>query len=259
MKVFIQKFRYSIISILAVMTFLVFWQAGSALSWLNPKFFPSVEVIIATFRGLLHDGYNGVSLYYHLWSSMKRLLIALFFGFFTAVPLGLLSGMNQTINAILNPFIHFYRALPPLAYYTLLVLYFGIGDSSKIVLLALNAFAPLYIATVFSVQQIPKERLNGVRTLGAKGVDLFLSVIFPSCLPEILNGFRTSIGVAYATMVAAEMVAAESGIGWMVLDASKYVRYDVVYVGIIIMGVIAVFIDYIIQKMIKKLSPWNDL
>jgi len=88
---------------------------------------------------------------------------------------------------------------------------------------------------------------------------LFLSVIFPSCLPEILNGFRTSIGVAYATMVAAEMVAAESGIGWMVLDASKYVRYDVVYVGIIIMGVIAVFIDYIIQKMIKKLSPWNDL
>ena len=258
MALFLQKRKYTIISIAAVVIFVVFWQLGSVNSWFNPKFIPPIKEVINTFKVLMKEGYNGFALGFHLWSSMRRLLIALFFGFIIAVPVGLLAGMSKTVNAILNPFIQFYRALPPLAYYTLLVLWFGIGDTSKIVLLALNAFAPLFISTVFSVQQIPQERLNGVRTLGSKGPDLFFNVIFPSCLPEILNGFRTSIGVAYATMVAAEMVAAESGIGWMVLDASKYVRYDVVYVGLIIMGIIAIFIDVIVQAIIRRVSPWNN-
>jgi taurine transport system permease protein len=87
---------------------------------------------------------------------------------------------------------------------------------------------------------------------------LFIHVIFPSCLPEILTGLRTAVGVAYATMVAAEMVAAISGIGWLVLDASKYVRYDIVYFGIIIMGAIAILIDAVIRLVIKKATPWSQ-
>lgn len=258
MAVFLQRNKYTAISVIAVILLILFWETGSVFSWFNPKFIPSIHDVLATFGDLVKNGYNGMSLGYHLWSSMRRLLIALLIGFVIAVPVGLIAGMSKMVNAILNPFIQFYRALPPLSYYTLLVLWFGIGDVSKIVLLELNAFAPLYLATVFSVQQIPQERLNGAKTLGSHGPDLFFHVILPSCLPEILNGFRTSVGVTYATMVAAEMVAADSGIGWMVLDASKYVRYDVVYVGIIIMGVIAVAMDVIIQSVIRKVSPWNE-
>ena len=94
--------------------------------------------------------------------------------------------------------------------------------------------------------------------MGSNGIDLFYHVIFPSCLPQILTGLRTAVGVAYATMVAAEMVAAVSGIGWLVLDASKYVRYDIVYFGIIIMGAIAILIDALIRMIIRRVTPWTQ-
>lgn len=258
LKDFVFKHKYTLISVAAVLVLLILWEMGSIFSWFNPKFIPNMSTVWSSFLNTLENGYNGFSLWEHLWSSMRRLLIAVFFAFMIAVPLGLLAGSNPVIHAIVDPFIEFYRALPPLAYYTLLVLWFGIGDMSKIVLLTLNAFPPIFIPTVFSVSQIPRDRINGARSLGSSGVDLFVSVVFPSCLPDILTGLRTAVGSAYATMVAAEMVAAVSGIGWLVLDASKYVRYDIVYFGIIIMGAIALLIDAVIRQIIKRLTPWSQ-
>ncbi|MCD8355338.1 MAG: ABC transporter permease [Clostridia bacterium] len=255
---FIYKHKYKLISVAAVVVLLILWELGSIFGWFNPKFIPPISSVWSAFTDTLANGYNGYSLGAHLWASMRRLLIAIAVAFIIAVPLGLLAGANKVVHAILDPFIEFYRALPPLAYYTLLVLWFGIGDMSKITLLTLNAFAPIFISTVFSVEQIPQDRINGARSLGSNGVDLFLNVIFPSCLPQILTGLRTAVGVAYATMVAAEMVAAVSGIGWLVLDASKYVRYDIVYYGIIIMGAIAILIDAVIRLIIKRVTPWTQ-
>lgn len=251
------RHKYRIISVVSVLVLILFWEVGSVLHWFNPKFIPSISSVWAAFTNVLENGYNSYSLWFHLWSSMRRLLIAIAVAFAIAVPLGLLAGSNKVIHAIVDPFIEFYRALPPLAYYTLLVLWFGIGDLSKISLLTLNAFAPIFIQTVYSVEQLPRDRINGAKSLGSTGVDLFLNVIFPSCLPDILTGLRTAVGVAYATMVAAEMVAAVSGIGWLVLDASKYVRYDIVYFGIIIMGAIAILIDALIRQVIKRVTPWT--
>lgn len=256
-KDFFFRYKLTLISLAAVTLLLILWELGSVFHWFNPRFIPSISTVWESFRDVLKNGYNGYSLGYHLFSSLRRLFIAVLAAFFIAVPLGLICGSNPFIRAAVDPFVEFYRALPPLAYYTLLVLWFGIGDMSKITLLTLNAFAPIFIQTVFSVEQVPQDRINGAKSLGSEGIDLFLHVIFPSCLPEILTGLRTAVGVAYATMVAAEMVAAVSGIGWLVLDASKYVRYDIVYFGIIIMGAIAILIDSLIRLVIRKVSPWS--
>ena len=105
--------------------------------------------------------------------------------------------------------------------YTLIVLWLGIGDSSKVALLFLSAFAPIFIQTVFGAQRVPQDRINGAKSLGANKWTLFWKVIFPSALPDILTGLRTAVGVAYATLVAAEMIASASGIAWMVLNACK--------------------------------------
>lgn len=258
LKDFTFKHKYKMVSAGAVIVLLILWEVGSIFEWFNPKFIPPISTVWAAFTDVLKNGYNSYSLGAHLWASMRRLLIAIAVAFLIAVPLGLLAGSNKVVHAILDPFIEFYRALPPLAYYTLLVLWFGIGDMSKITLLTLNAFAPIFISTVFSVEQIPQDRINGARSLGSNGIDLFYHVIFPSCLPQILTGLRTAVGVAYATMVAAEMVAAVSGIGWLVLDASKYVRYDIVYFGIIIMGAIAILIDALIRAVIRRVTPWTQ-
>ncbi|MDF2504986.1 ABC transporter permease subunit [Clostridium sp.] len=253
------KHKYRIVSMISVITVFLLWYIGSNLQWFNPVFLPSPNNVWSAFTDILREGYKGNTLYFHIFSSMKRLFIALFLAFIIAVPLGLLCGSSKFVLAIFDPFIEFYRPLPPLAYYTLLVLWFGITDVSKVALLFLSAFAPLFIATVFSVQKVPQDRINGARSLGASTIRLFVYVIFPSCLPELLTGLRTAIGVAYSTLVAAEMVAAISGIGWMVLDASRSLRNDVVYMGIIIMGIIAVIIDGCVRFVIRKTSPWVEV
>jgi taurine transport system permease protein len=210
----------------------------------------------SAFIEILQNGYKGNSLAFHIYQSMYRLVVALLLAIVTALPLGMLCGFSKPIRAALDPLIEFYRPLPPLAYYTLLVIWLGIENPSKIALLYLAAFAPLFLAVVSGVQRISLDRINGARSLGASGWQLFFYIVFPSCLPEIFTGLRTAIGVAYSTLVAAEMVAAVSGIGWMVLDASKFLRSDVIFVGIIIMGIIAMLIDAGIRWIQKTQLPW---
>lgn len=244
------------ISLASVLVILALWYLATALKWVDPLFLPAPAAVWSAFVEILRDGYKGSSLAFHIYQSMYRLGSALLLAIITAIPLGMLCGFLGPLRAALDPLIEFYRPLPPLAYYTLLVIWLGIENPSKIALLYLAAFAPLFIAVVAGVQRISLDRINGARSLGASGWQLFFYVIFPSCLPEIFTGLRTAIGVAYSTLVAAEMVAAVSGIGWMVLDASKFLRSDVIFVGIIIMGIIAVLIDAGIRWIQKTQLPW---
>lgn len=252
------KSFYLGISFVSVLVFFTIWQITTSRGLINQVFLPSPQKVWQAFSELVQQGYKGETLLGHIAISMERLFIALLFAIVIGVPLGLIAGSSRFVRAIIDPFIEFYRPLPPLAYYTLIVLWFGIGDESKIILLFLNAFAPLLIGVIFSVQNVPIDRINGAKSLGAKGINLFVSVILRSCLPDILTSLRTAIGVAYATLVAAEMVAAVSGIGWMVLDASKYLRNDIVYTGVIIMGIIAIILDSFVRLLIRKVSPWLE-
>ncbi|MFC5701699.1 ABC transporter permease [Cohnella faecalis] len=245
------------LSLAAVLIAFAAWWAVTAAGWINPLFVPSPQAVWKAFVEICRDGYKGSPLMTHIGASLLRLGIAFAIALATAIPLGLISGHFAKARAIVDPFIEFYRPLPPLAYYTLLVLWLGIGNSSKIALLALAAFAPLYIAVVAGVVRVPQDRINGARSLGAKRLDIFTHIIFPSCLPDIFTGIRTSLGVTYTTLVAAEMVAAVSGMGWMVLDASKFLRSDVIFVGIILMGLIAVLIDGSIRLLERSRVPWN--
>jgi taurine transport system permease protein len=244
------------ISAASVLVVFIIWYVGTKSGWINTVFLPAPAQIWRTFLSLLKDGYKNHSLLAHVLLSMKRLFIALGAAVCIAAPLGLAAGRFRIVRAVIDPFVEFYRPLPPLAYYTLIILWFGIKDFSKILLLFLGAFAPLLIGVIFSAEKIPEQRLNGARSLGASGMQLFTRVILPSCLPDILTSLRTAVGVAYATLVAAEMVAAVSGIGWMVLDASKFLRNDIVYAGIFVMGIIAILMDAGLRVLIKKVTPW---
>lgn len=244
------------ISLASVLVILLLWSLSTSLKWVDPLFLPSPTAVWSAFVEIVQDGYKGNSLLYHIFQSMYRLAIALVLAVITAIPLGMLCGFSKQVRAALDPLIEFYRPLPPLAYYTLLVIWLGIENPSKIALLYLAAFAPLFLAVVAGVQRISLDRINGARSLGASGWQLFFYIVFPSVLPEIFTGLRTAIGVSYSTLVAAEMVAAVSGIGWMVLDASKFLRSDIIFVGIIIMGVIAILIDSGIRWVQKTQLPW---
>jgi taurine transport system permease protein len=245
-----------ILSFISVGSVSLLWAISAYSGWANPLFIPSPWKVWDAFLEIFQLGYKNQSLLSHIFSSLWRLLAAFVLAFFTAVPLGLASGYFKPVQAILDPFIEFYRPLPPLAYYTLLVIWLGIEDESKIALLFLAGFAPLYLAMVTGVRRVPRDRINVSLSLGASQWQIFVHVIFPSTLPDLFTSIRTAMGFMYTTLVAAEMVAAISGLGWMVLDASKFLRSDVIFVGVILMGVIAVLIDLCIRWLQDRLVPW---
>lgn len=244
------------LSFISVMTALLLWFLVTNLQLVDPLFFPSPQSAWAAFVDILQNGYKGRSLLSHIGSSMWRLLFAFVLAFGLAVPMGLASGYFKPVRAVIDPFIEFYRPLPPLAYYTLIVIWLGIEDASKIALLFLAGFAPLYIAMVAGVQRVPRDRINAALSLGSSQWQVFTQVVFPSCLPELFTGLRTALGFMYTTLVAAEMVAAVSGIGWMVLDASKFLRSDIIFVGILIMGAIAIALDLGLRWLQTRYLPW---
>lgn len=248
--------KEKLISIGTVLLIFALWFVASWFGWVDKKLIPSPKQVWDAFLGVCQD-YKGHSLLQHIGVSMQRLCIAFGLAFVTAVPLGLLSGFSSKIRAAFEPIIEFYRPLPPLAYYTLLVLALGIDNASKIALLFLACFAPIYVSCVSAVIKVKADYINSAYTLGASKFQVFFSVIFPSCLPDMFTGLRTSIGVGYSTLVAAEMVAANTGIGWMVLDAKNWLRNDIVFVGIIIMGITGILINVILNLLEKKFVPWR--
>lgn len=246
------------LSLLATLAVFGIWVLVAQNHWVSPLFLPSPFEVWKSFLHLAFgDGYGVSSLWVHLLTSLGRIGVAFIFCTLIAVPLGLACGFLKPLHALLAPFVHFYRPLPPLAYYTLLILWFGIDELSKISLLFLAGFAPIFIACASSVEQIPQSQLTVAKTLGASGWRLFTYVILPSALPGILVGLRTALGFIYTTLVAAEMVAASSGIGWMVLDASKFLKSDVIFVGIIAMGLTGIVIEIGFHYLQKWLVPWN--
>ena len=244
------------ISLASVGSVLGLWWLASHWGWVNPLFLPTPEKVLSAFGEILTHGYKGVPLIFHIGDSLYRLGVAIALAILTAIPLGMACGTSRRLRAVFEPLIEFYRPLPPLAYYTLLVIWLGIENPSKIALLFLAAFAPLYLAAVAGVQRVPRDRILGSQSLGANRWQIFRHVIFPSVLPDLFTGLRTAIGFAYTTLVAAEMVAAVSGIGWMVLDASKFLRSDVIFVGIFILGGIAGGLDGLLRWVMRSHLTW---
>lgn len=253
-----KKFRIEkILTVITVAAILIAWYVITATGAFSETIIPSPKSVWESFVNILKNGYKGAGLLQHLGTSLKRLVIAYGLVVATAVPLGLLSGYNSKVRAVIDPIIEFYRPLPPLAYYTILVLWMGIDESSKLALLYLAGFAPVYISCVSGVVRIKEDYINGAKTLGAGKRQIFFYVIFPAALTDVFTGLRTALGVEYTTLVAAEMVAATAGMGWLVLDASKYLRSDTVFMGVIIMGITGVLLDKIIRIIEKKVIHWK--
>ncbi|MCH3963679.1 MAG: ABC transporter permease [Clostridium sp.] len=247
----------NIITLITITILLIIWYVTTKLKILPESIIPSPYDVFTGFKEVITQGYKGNTIYRHFSDSMFRLITAFALAIATGIPIGLASGYSTKIRAVFEPIVNFFRPLPPLAYYALLIMWLGIGNSSKIMLLYLAAFPPVYISCVSGVKSIREDYINGAYTLGASRIQTFIHVIFPTCLPSIFTGLRTSMGFAYTTLVAAEMVAAVSGIGWMVLDASKFLRSDIIFVGIIIMGITGILLDRIIRIIEIKVVPWE--
>ncbi|MEN9895627.1 MAG: hypothetical protein RIR97_1479, partial [Pseudomonadota bacterium] len=165
---------------------------------------------------------------------------------------------NRWAKGILDTPIEFYWPLPPLAYLPLMIIWLGIGETSKITLLVLAMFAPICLSAQSGVRSLPVERINAALTLGASKWQLFFDIVLPSALPEILTGIRIALGVGWGTLVAAELIAATKGIGFMTMSASHFLATDVVFVGIGVIAICAFVFTFAMRKLENWLVPWRS-
>ena len=155
--------------------------------------------------------------------------------------------------------IEFYRPLPPLAYLPLMVIWFGIGETAKVMLIFLACFAPVALATRSGVLSASRDQINAALSMGASRLQVMLHVVLPAATPEILVGLRIGMGVGWTTLVAAEMVAANAGLGQMVLSASNFLRTDVVVMGILVIGFFAILFEVLMRWLERMLVPWKGM
>ena len=205
---------------------------------------------------LIDNGYGSQPLWFHVAISLERVFVGFVTGALAGTLIGLAMGTWRPVNAVLRPFVEFLRPLPQLAYLMLLIVWFGIGERSKIILLFLAALPVAAVAARDGVRNLPLSRLQVARSLGASDWQVFRHVVFPSALPEIFTGARLSIGVVYGTLIAAEIIAGSDGLGWMILDAGRFLRSDYVFVGIAIIGIMGLALNWLLVTLENKVIHW---
>jgi len=239
--------------------------AGLLLLWwlitqagLVPKLFlPTPAEVLALGIDIFRDGYANGTLWEHVSASLGRILSAAVIAIALGIPVGLLMGLNRWAKGIFSTPIEFYWPLPPLAYLPLMIIWLGIGETSKITLLALAMFAPVVLSAQAGVRSLPQERVNAALSLGATRWQLFKDIVLPSALPEILTGIRIALGVGWSTLVAAELIAATRGIGYMVMSASHFLATDAVFVGIVVIAACAFAFSFSMRLIEAWLVPWK--
>lgn len=224
---------------------------------MEPIWMPSPESVFTRFVEILSDGYQNVALFEHVGWSLWRVFAGFVLGSMLGIPLGYAMGLSGWARGWFDPIVEFMRPVPPLALIPLVIIWFGIGENGKIVLLFLAALWVMIIAARAGVSGVNITKVQAAYSLGASKWQVLRHVIVPNSLPEIFTGARVAMGVCWGTVVAAELVAAEKGAGKMIVAASKFQATDIVIMGIILIGIIGFGIDVLMRKAENFLVPWK--
>ena len=243
--------------ILSVLAFVILWWLATAFNWINPIYWPGLDAVFERVAKLVDEGFRNVALWDHVWISVYRVLSGVVYGAVIGIPLGFAMGLWSVAKGIFDPIVEFIRPIPPLALIPLIILWFGIDEFAKIFLLALASLFIMIIAARAGVNSVRVSKVHAAYSLGASKHQVLLRVILPNALPEIFTGLRTAMGVCWGTVVAAELVAADRGIGSMIMIAKNFLNTDIVVIGIVIIGLIGFAIEILMRMLERKLIPWR--
>jgi NitT/TauT family transport system permease protein len=200
---------------------------------------------------------NG-SLFHDAIASIRRVLIGFLLGTLIAIPVGFLMGWYTWARGLMEPYVQFFRTIPPLAMIPLAIVFLGIGEVPKVFVITLAAFLVSVISTYQGVVSVDKILINAARVLGADDADVFRRVVIPASTPFILVGMRTGLGAAWSTLVAAELIAAQEGLGHRMQQAQVYYDLETIFVALITIGVTGLIMDRGLLWMDRRLSSWQE-
>lgn len=253
----------------SLMAVFALWWLVTAAGWIKPLYLPSPKAVWDAFitANTIHPiapgstrivaGQQGYYLWQHLLASLQRMGIGVGWAVVLGPLLGFLMATLQPIGVVVEPYLNFLRALPPLGYIGILIVWFGIGDLSKVWLLFLAAFPPITMATINGVRNVRVDQINAARSLGGNFLAVWRYVILPSTAPDILNGIRIAIGFAWTTVVAAELNAGNPGIGYLAYISGTELNTALTVACIIVIGLAAIALDLGVKGLDAVLVPWR--
>ena len=224
---------------------------------MEPLYLPAPEVVWDRTLKIYDEGFRNFTLFEHLGYSLFRVIAGFILGALVGIPLGYAMGLSNWFRGWFDPIVEFMRPVPPLALIPLMIIWAGIGEPAKIILLFLAALWIMAIAARSGVSGVSISKVHAAYSLGANKRQIMRYVIVPNSLPEIFTGARVAMGVCWGTVVASELVAAEQGVGMMIMTASKFQNTDIVIMGIILIGIIGFGIDMLIRWAERLLVPWK--
>jgi NitT/TauT family transport system permease protein len=230
------------------------WYAVAYSGLVNPTLVPTPHHVAAKFWELLTTARLPVDIF----MSTQRVFFGVVLGIALAVPVGFVLGWYRSVRTFIDPLLNFFRALPPIALIPLVIVYFGIGEPAKIIILFYASFFAGVIVMYEGIAQISPIYVRVSRTLGATDAEIFRKVIVPLTVPHMLTALRVALGVAWATLVASELIAAQQGLGALIQNASSFFQLDIIYVGIICIGLIALGMDLALRAVTRRLVAWQE-
>jgi taurine transport system permease protein len=244
------------ISLITIAVLLLAWTLASHLRLVEPVFLPSPLAVAKKFVSVATTGFVDATLAQHLGASLARVFAALAVSLLVGIPVGIAIGVSTVGRGIFDPILEFLRPIPPLAYLPLVIIWFGIGEPSKILVIAIAMVAPIALSAASGVRGVSKERVDAARALGATRAQVIRHIVFPSALPSILTGLRIALGAGWTTLVAAELIAATRGLGFMIQSAAQFLVTDVVIMGILVIAAVAFVMEFVIRRIEAVLVPW---
>ncbi|MBS7537481.1 ABC transporter permease subunit [Ancylobacter lacus] len=244
------------ISLATLAGFLAVWGVVTGLGLVPPLFLPSPLAVAERLLRLVNEGFVDATLAQHLGASLLRVFAALAAALAIGVPAGLAIGLSTIGRGILDPIVEFLRPIPPLAYLPLVIIWAGIGETAKVLVIALAMLPPVILATAAGVRAVDRNRVNVARALGATPQQVLRFVVLPSTLPSILTGTRIALGAGWSTLVAAELVAATRGVGFMIQSAANFLATDVVLAGILVIAGVAFALELVVRLAERVLVGW---
>lgn len=238
--------------ILSPLLLLGVWELADRAHLIDPLLLPPPSTVFAELWHMLLSG----SLIADTWASLRRVFIGFFISSVVSITLGALMGRSQLFEDMVDPLVELIRPISPLAIFPLALLWFGIGDASKVFIIALSCSFPIILSTHAGVRGIDRSYIQVARSLGATRLEIFQRVVLNGALPHIFTGLRLAWGIAFIVIIASEMIGGVAGLGYMVLTAQQTFRIDRVFAGIVVIGILGFATDQGFRFLRRQLLPW---
>ena len=245
------------ISTLSVLFLTILWVVVSTSGWLPQGYLPTPREMGNELKTLFTAGYKGVSIWQHIGISLFRTLSGFILGIAVGIPLGLVTGYSRVGSAMVSPIMAFIRPIPPIAFIPMVVLYFGLGEVGKVVLIFWTAFNYVHVNAHAGAAGVPIAYQRAAQSIGLTPTQTFFRVILPSAIPQIFTGLKVAMALSWAVVVAAELTGAQSGLGYMISDAALTFRISAVFIGIALIGAIGLMLNVVLNALETWLVHWK--